>query len=241
MIAGMADPNTPPKRFPRWRVWWRVLDATEATLGSVPVAITVPALSALVGTAWAVSHPAQVIRNGLVVHQASFGASLASAVVGGALTLVAILAVMFVGHLARYRLRGDPAWKVGWSLRRETSPPGITTTVKGAHLLCRAQPPVRVSALGHVQAIMREPDARYSHRGQPGMGGGDFGLAFILDDIQTGVYEVRWYGTTARRRQYEIARSREIVVATEHGIRGQRTAPAKTMLGGGTVSPRCRS
>lgn len=209
------------QRFPRWRVWWRILDATETTLGSVPVVLAVPTFSALVGTALAVSHPADVIRHGLVVHQASFGSALLWAVIGGAGSLFLILVAIFAAHITRYWLRGDPVWEVGWSMRRERKG-SISSTTNGIQLLCRAVPPVKTSVLGHVEAVVRLPDGTYVYTKQPaGIQGDDRSqsLGFIaVGEITAGIYEVRWYGTNARRRQYEITRDRHTLVETAHGI-----------------------
>lgn len=219
MIGTMASP---PTGFPKWCVWWRTLDTTETTLGSVPVVLAVPTLSALVGTAWAVSHPADVIHHGLVVHQASFGAALASAVIGGALTLVAIVAAIFTWHLARYGLRGDPVWAVGWALRRDESRrPGIVSDSSNVQLLCVGQPRVKVSALGDLAAVVRLPSGRHCGMPSHGLGGDDYWRWFDLPlgaELPPGTYEARWYGTTGRRRRYEIARDRHTLVETARGV-----------------------
>jgi len=80
--------------FPRWGVFWRAYYTTEATLGRLPVVLTVPMLAALVGAAWAASHPSEVIQHGLVVHEASFGASLATALIGGVVGLALLVEVV---------------------------------------------------------------------------------------------------------------------------------------------------
>jgi hypothetical protein len=46
-----------------WRTWFR----TEDALSALPMAIATPTVGALSGTAWAVSHPSEVVRDGVVV------------------------------------------------------------------------------------------------------------------------------------------------------------------------------
>lgn len=200
----------PLTRFPRWRVWWRTYYATEATLGSLPVVVLIPTLAALVGAAWAASHPSEVVRNGLVVHEASFGDALATALVGGLVSLVALVALVFAGHLVWYRLIGDRAWRVAWVLR-DRQQGSIRTTASGVSLRSSGAPPVNVSTLGHVEAVVRPPGSRFVAMPQHGMGGDPNGLGFSPTGggaPERGEYEVRWYGTRQSRRLQEVARSK---------------------------------
>jgi hypothetical protein len=192
-----------PTDFPRWRVWWRAYNATEGTLGSLPVTLVVPILAALVGTALAVSRPSEVVRKGLIVRQASFGGVLVTALIGGLLGLLVLIGVVFMSVLARYRLAGDRTWKPGLAHGRAASL---------ATLSCETEPPVNVSALGHVEAIIRVPSGSFSRIQHDGMGGDPRSLWFhvprVTDRPEPGDYEVRWYGTTGRHKRYEITRKR---------------------------------
>jgi hypothetical protein len=199
------------ERFPRWRVWWRAYYSTEATLGSLPVALVIPTLAALIGAAWAASHPSEVVRRGLVVHQASFGDALATALVGGVVGLVALVALVFAGTLAWYRLAGDRVWKAALELYYQERPSGVRTSYSSAMLQCTAVPPVNVSALGHVEAVVRLPTGRFLTMPQSGMRDGPDGIGFPPTGAGKplpGVYEVRWYGTRQARRLQELARAK---------------------------------
>ncbi len=209
----MAD--GPPMRFPRWRVFRRSWSATEAALARLPMLVLVPTAGAIVGSAWGVSHPFQTIRRGLVVGQASFGRVLVSALVGGVVGLLALIGLVWVCIWAWYRLRGDAAWEVGWSLYSKEPRPGILSTASTVILRCTGVPPVSVSALGHVEAVIRLPSGDFRRMPQHGMGSDEHTLTFSATGgggaPPPGKYEVRWYGTTAGRKRYEIARSRYVV------------------------------
>ena len=55
------------QQFPRYRLFWRLVFSAEHTLGRLPMLILLPTAGAIIGTAWAVSHPSEVVRHGLVV------------------------------------------------------------------------------------------------------------------------------------------------------------------------------
>jgi hypothetical protein len=213
-------------RFPRWRVWWRIYSATETTLGSLPVALLIPLVAALIGTAYAASHPSELIRRGLVVHQASFGRTLVTGLFGGVVGLLALVGLVFMATLTWYRLRGDPTWDVRWRLGSEAVGDWARVTRSTVGLFCTGKPPVDVSLLGHVEAIVKLPSGNYYTMAQDGMGPTGDGLWFWVPAPNglggppaPGNYEVRWYGTTPKRKQYEITRSRFAVPALPEGSR----------------------
>jgi hypothetical protein len=192
------------ERFPRWRVWNRVLaHATEdmATLGG---AVLVAVAFALVGAFAVFPRGANWF--------ARFSAGLGVA----AMALVAAWGLVLGYRTLRYRRRGDPVWEIAWSLRETQQSGGVSVRVNGVSLICRGRPPVSVSTLGHVEAVVRPPNGRIRQMPQEGMGGDAgttlwFAPALEAGPFTPGPYEVRWYGTTARRRRYEIARSKFMV------------------------------
>ena len=196
--------NGLPTRFPRFRVWWRIYNATENVLASLPVVLLLPTLAALVGAAYAASHPSSP-------HGTSFGSALVGALISGAGTLIAVVLLIFFWLLAWYRLRGDRVWKVAWGFKASEHPPGIHSRVDGLSLICDTAPPINVSALGDVEAVLRSPRGEYRKIPHHGMRGDSNSLGFSPGSLigwERGVYEVRWYGTTGRRRRYELARAK---------------------------------
>lgn len=201
----------PRHYFPRWCVSWRAYYSTEATLGRLPVVLLVPTLAALVGAAWATTHPADVIRHGLVVRQASFAEVLATALVGGLVGLGLLVGLAFAASLAWYRVAGDRVWRVEWMLSYHEDPRGITSSASGVSLHCKTNPPINVSSLGHVEAVVRMPTGAFLTMPQHGMGGTPTSLGFSPTGggrPPDGTYEVRWYATGQTRRLQELARSR---------------------------------
>jgi hypothetical protein len=193
-----------PTRFPRFRVWWRIYNATENVLASLPVVLLLPTLAALVGAAYAASHTSSA-------RGTSFGSALVGALISGAGTLIAVVLLIFFWLLAWYRLRGDRVWKVAWGFKASEHPPGVHSRVDGLSLICNTAPPINVSALGDVEAALRSPRGEYRRMPHRGMRGDSHSLGFSPGSLigwERGVYEIRWYGTTERRRRYEIARSK---------------------------------
>jgi hypothetical protein len=132
------------------------------------------------------------------------------ALVSGVGALMAVVLLIFIWLLAWYRLRGDRAWKVVWSFKASERLPGVHTRIDGLNLICDVAPPISVSALGDVEAVLRSPRGEYRRMPHRGMSGDSHVLGFSPGGLigwEHGVYEVRWYGTTTRRRRYEIARS----------------------------------
>jgi hypothetical protein len=124
---------------------------------------------------------------------------------------IAVVLLIFFWLLAWYRLRGDRVWKVAWGFKASEHPRGIHSQVDGLSLMCNAAPPVDVSALGDVEAVLRSPRGDYRRMPHLGMRGDSHNLGFSPGSLigwERGVYEVRWYGTTGRRRRYELARSK---------------------------------
>lgn len=203
--------------FPRWRLCWRHIARTEAELGSLPMVIVTPVVGATVGAAWAASLPIrEIVRRGVVVAQASFWHVLLFVILGVLLGIVLVTAGVVLVSIASYRLRGDPAWKVHWDLSDNTTPQGVVTKRNGVQLVCVSNPPVDVTTLGYVDAVVRLPSGEFRLMPQHGMGplrktrNTANGLWFppvglMHGPIPGGKYAVRWYGTTTRRKRFEVA------------------------------------
>ncbi len=93
-------------RFPRWRVFWQVWYRAEAVLGSLPMVVIVPSLTAVGAAIWAVGHPALTIRRGLVVGQRSVWSAVLNGVIGGVVVLCALAGLVFIAVWVWYRLLG---------------------------------------------------------------------------------------------------------------------------------------
>jgi len=96
-------------------------------------------------------------------------------------------------------------------MRYEERPNGITSSGHGLSLQCKADPPVNVSSLGHVVAVVRYPSGKFMRMQQNGMGGGPHALGFppVGGRPEDGTYEVRWYATRQTRRLQEVARQQK--------------------------------
>jgi hypothetical protein len=133
------------------------------------------------------------------------------ALVSGVGTLIAVVLLIFFWLFAWYRLQGDRVWKVAWGFKASEDHPGFHSRVDGLSLRCNSAPPINVSVLGDVEAVLRSPRDEYRRMPHHGMRGDSHILGFSPGSLigwERGTYEVRWYGTTGRRTRYEIARSK---------------------------------
>lgn len=110
----------------------------------------------------------------------------------------------------RYATSGDPTWEVRWLLVDENND-GLLQRTNGVALRCRANPPVEIAALTSLQAVTRLPTGEHRLVDQRSMTGSAYEIAFpplgsMLGDWPKGEYEVRWYASSARRKQYEVSR-----------------------------------
>ena len=203
----------PPKRFPRWRVFQRVRARTEADVAGLWGAVIVAVAFGLVG--------AFVV----VPKDADWGDRFVSAVGVGVLAIVGVWGLLLVAHALAYRIKKfrDGVGEVEWALGSKLHPSGMRTTKSSVGLRCKSIPPVSVSALGHVEAVARLPNGEYRWMVRPGFGEGPHNLWFFVTGTfappPPGTYEVRWYGTTGRRKQYEITRATSTVPDDGGGVR----------------------
>lgn len=161
----------------------------------------IPTAGAFVGTAWSVSHPAEVVRHGLVVAQVSTGQVLLAAFVGGVGGFLLLLGVIFAVTFVRYRVlgRGDDVWEAIYG--------GAVDGVMFFELRCKGAFPVSHRELGATECLVRTPSgsvltATLGPRGNPE------GVVGRVDvEPEPGVYEARWYAARGERRLHEIARS----------------------------------
>jgi hypothetical protein len=188
---------------------------TESALASLPVVILAPVVGAAVGAAWAASLPIrEVVRNGIVVAQASFWHILGYAILGVLIGTALVICVTALGVAALYSRRGDPTWGVEWHLADTVLPGGGVQKTRTVALVCKGSPPVSVATLGNVEAVVRRPPAGdYYWMPNHGLGDGGTNLwihptGTLHGDLPRGKWEIRWYGTTPRRRRFEIARSK---------------------------------
>jgi hypothetical protein len=195
--------------FPRWRALWRAYYSTEAALARLPVLLFVPTTAALIGAAWAASHPADEVRNGLIVHQGSFGAALVTALVGGIVGLLVIIALTFVWTLGRYALGGNPTWRAEIDFHYEGGdPPRRDNAIR---LVCTARPLAATTTLGETTAALKFPSGLILHLDKTVLVPWETGLVFVPFrgvEPEVGIYEVRWYSTMHQPRWQEVCRAR---------------------------------
>ena len=160
-----------------------------------------------VGTLWGSALLAfgfAVLGAFLVPASDTWSARLIAGVGAAVIALIAVWGVLLVYRAVNYVKRGDPVWRVAWSLSERVVNNWATVRVNGVSLVCDGHPSVDVSTLGHVEAAVRLPDGTIRSMAQEGMGGNGttvgFAPSFTSGPLPTGAYEVRWYGTTHRRR-----------------------------------------
>jgi hypothetical protein len=167
----------------------------------------IPTAGAFVGTAWGVSHPAEVVRHGLVVAQLSTGRVLLAAFIGGIGGFLLLLGAVFAVTFVRYRLLGvgDDVWEATYE--------GSADGVMCFELRCKGAFAVSYSELGATECLIRTPSgsvltATLWPRGNP-----EGVVGRIQAEPETGVYEARWYAARGERRLHEIARSKTAVAS----------------------------
>lgn len=91
-------------------MFWRAFALSEARLAQLPWVIVAPMVGALVGTSWALSEPAQPVRDGHVVGL-SFWDSILPALGGGVAGALGMWLGLYLYAWVSYRLFRDPVWK----------------------------------------------------------------------------------------------------------------------------------
>jgi hypothetical protein len=159
-------------------VWNRALARTTEKVGTVWGAVTLAVAFALVG--------AFVVLPANTDWAQRFGAGVAVASVA----LLLAWGLLLAGSAALYTWRGDPVWRVGWSIYKRIVPRGVTSSAGGVQLICEGHPPVSVSELGHVEAVILLPSGHFQPFQQQGMGRGPHHL-WVAPPNEEGTYEAR--------------------------------------------------
>lgn len=167
--------------------------------------LLIPVAGAIIGTAWAVSHPVkETVRHGVVVSHASFWHVLLLAVAGGVGGIVVVAGVIVLGAIAYYRLRGDRTWHAHYSGDKDGR----------ATFELRKRPsalPTHVATLGAVECAVKTPRGAIlssEDRTNPvgWFAGPEAFAAYFSMDRENGEYEVRWYVARGRTHLQEVAR-----------------------------------
>lgn len=189
--------RTIPKQFPRWRLLRRIVLETEQMLGRLPLLILTPTVGAITATAYAASHPGEVERRGVVtlVHQ-SFWDALGSALIGGLGGIAVVGALVLLYQSVGYWLWQRRAWTI-WLVRSGT----------GEYASCwlEASNPAALTTIGALAATVKLPSGVHL-QGQVKIGLNPYFLMPVEPGPER--YDVRWYATPDRSRQYELTRSR---------------------------------
>jgi hypothetical protein len=191
--------------FPPRRVFNRArLRAVQALNGLVGAAV-IAAAFALFGAFATLPHKANWVER--------FYTGLGVAVIA----LAVVWGLATVAPLCWYRLHGrkDGTWEPIWRDSNELSAPGKVVF----QLVCRVHPPIPVESLGYMECAIKRPDGTVEL-----VSGDDINrLGRVprspeLPEVPaahfwyplrglSGQYEVRWYGSTANRKLYEITRA----------------------------------
>ncbi len=200
-------------RFPRWSVFWRVWYSAEAVLGSLPIVLVAPTVAAVAATAWALSHPTQTIRKGLVVGEQPFWHALLNGVIGGVVGLLAVIGLISAVVWVWYRLLGgDRVWEAIYRGRRGE--------VYCFELRCKKNvEQVDPVHLGEVKCCVETPTGRvweYAPAEEPGWPSSPSALEVLTRaDEGPGRYRVRWCSTREGEQRREVARQRVTISADE--------------------------
>jgi len=193
--------------FPKGRVLARCRLKTRETLGTLPMVIVTPVVAAVVSAAWASTHPArEVVRGNVVVSQTGFGQVLSSSVIGLLGGLGAVLVAVFAWQLVSYHRYGDPDWNVGW----QWDDGGHLSRV---FLEYGGDVSVGKLTLGHVEAELHRPDAPPMRIPYNLISPSTDALWFMAVPDKwhpppPGTYEARWYGSSGKRKRWEVARAK---------------------------------
>ena len=212
--------------FPRWRLWRRLLYSVEHTLGSLPVVVVAPVVAALLGTAWAVSHPSLSIRHGIVVGQATFSEALLSALIGGVIGLLALISLLWIGAWTWYLLLGgDRVWEaiydewrldegLIWRLRCRNGAVPANSALLGAVELWVRTPSGITFRSSRTDTWSYEDNRRYKETGKS-----ETGLAArvaLEKPLVAGKYQARWYVAKEGQKYRELARTHTVI-----GVNGE--------------------
>jgi hypothetical protein len=191
-------------RFPRWRIFWRVWYAVEAALGSLPMVLVVPSLTAIGAASWAAAHPALTVERQLVVGQRSLGYAVLNAVIGGIVVLLALIGLIWVTVWVWYHwLGGDKVWQAVYL--------GRGGQVRVFDLCCKeGVAPIDAIHLGAVECWLKIPSGRVLKFLPDRAFARDSTSLRVLVGTEhgPGPYDARWYRAQEGERFSEVARMR---------------------------------
>jgi hypothetical protein len=188
-------------------MWRRLRASVERTLGKLPALVLVPTAGAFVGTAWSVGHPSEIIKDGLVVAEASTSDVLLGALVGGIVGLMIVGVLIALWEYLRYRVTGDPVWKAGYG----DAAPDEKNPIMFFELRCVSEHPVHHSTLGAVECVIKTPSGPVWSTGPGDIRPGYDGSRLMLDarfpvNPERGRYGCRWYSSVEGSQLAEVAR-----------------------------------
>lgn len=197
------------RQFPRFAVFWRTWIMTGRVLGSLPMVIVTPTLAALVATVLAAATPpTTTIQRHAVLIPPSLGDSVASAVVGAAVGILAVVAIVWCGVWLWYRITGaDREWEAVYAATDGDGEMQFELRSKGRGSVLPFAP---ITRLGHdPECWIRTPSGktkRFSTRAGMNVLIPNGGLYVRLhEEPAPGVYEFRWYAPHWPS-VYEVAR-----------------------------------
>jgi hypothetical protein len=190
-------------------------EATEDVMGRLPTTLLVAVAGTFSGAAWEVTHPVkETLHNGTVLEVPSFLPTVLVAFAGGVASLVVIGLLAFAFTSARYRLRGDPAWKARIEGDLLLLPLEAVGCALNFRLDCVADPPIAPFVLGEVKCEVRYPSGAtavpvsVTSRQQCPAFFATFAPAVTAEQ---GTFSVRWYASDHRSRWREVARAKRTI------------------------------
>jgi hypothetical protein len=176
----------------------------------MPLLIIGPFFSALAVTAWAVTHPALTVSDGLVLKQQSMWAAIVTGVAIAVIALLALMGAVMACSIVWYKLRGDKVW--------ETKYLGRAGQVRVFALHCKdGVAPIDAVHLGAVECRVKTPSGHFLKLAPNEAFAVDSTSLRVLigTEYGPGPYEVRWYRAQEGERFGEVARIRRTMIDNE--------------------------
>jgi hypothetical protein len=165
--------------------------------------VVAPTVASIGATAWALSHPSQTTREGLVVAEQPLWHAVLNGVLGGVVVLLALIGLIFVCFWAWYRLLGgDAVWEAIYSSSEE----GVIFV----QLSCKSgltADPVRLEV---VECLLKKPSKKIVEYPGPLIRrhNPQGWVARFQTEPEPGHYEVRWFAQREGQHFREIARKK---------------------------------